>query len=355
MKQLRFSWVPLLSLTLVLLEYDSRAEQESIAVIDLHVDLSYQFNYKAKDFARGTGQFAAAALLESGVEGVVLPLFVPSSASPAGRTEDEFVRSYERVFSALAAIPPYALPGCAVGRGGSRPVTTWLAFEDSGPVPATRTAIAAWMLRGVRVFGLVHTEENGLATSSGEPPTGRGLSGRGRTFVSLVWELGGIVDISHASDEATDEVLELASSKGGLVIATHSNARALADHPRNLTDEQIRQIGALGGVIGINFHGRFLEPRSGQGSLSQVVLQMKYVAELAGPAAVALGSDFEGGIRPPKELSSVRGFSRLAAALRAQGLLDQEIRGFFSDNARRVLCMPRGRESKSAVGRGARE
>jgi membrane dipeptidase len=217
-------------------------------------------------------------------------------------------------------------------------VQTWLSFEDSGPVEASSEAILSWILRGVRVFGIVHTEPNSLATSSGAPSLGKGLSARGARFVELVWKHGGIVDVSHASDEATDDMIALARQLRGPIMATHSNARALAQHPRNLTDAQIRAIGGLGGVIGVNFHGRFLEPKTGQANLTHVVDQFLYLRRIAGIGAVAVGSDFEGGIRPPRELGHELGFVELGRALGKAGFSSSDLKRAFGENALRVLC-----------------
>jgi len=322
-------------------------------VVDLHVDLPYRSFYKDAPFRDGSGQYRSEHLLEAGVSGVVLPLFVPKDAKPNGRTLAEFERSYEQLFSALLRTRPFSLPGCGVRKadGESRQLATWLSFEDSGPVEPSDAAILGWILRGVRVFGLVHTEANVLATSSGEPSHGQGLSERGVRFAELVWKYGGIVDVSHASDEATSDMLALARRNHGRIMATHSNARSLAAHPRNLTDAHIRAIGELGGVIGVNFHGRFLEPKSGQGTLSHVVEQIRYMAKTAGVQSIAIGSDFEGGISPPPELKSELGFPRLARALTRAGFADAEVRAIFSENALRVLCAsdPRATVSLSRV------
>lgn len=317
-----------------------REPERTVAVIDLHVDLPYQVGYKGRTFATGSGEFRAADLLPAGLAGVVLPLFVPRQALPSGRTAGEFEASYARVFSGILATRPYALPGCGVQRAGgeARAVETWLAFEGSEPLAAEEHALRSWAVRGVRIFGLVHAQHNDLAESSGEASTGRGLSGRGERFVHAVYAVGGLVDVSHASDEATSEVLDIARKLGRPVVATHSNARALAAHPRNLTDEHIRAIGASGGVVGVNFHQRFLDPGSGRATLREVVAMVAYLARLGGDGVVAIGSDFEGGIRPVDELTGAGRYQVLARALIQAGFSEAQVAGFLAKNARRLLC-----------------
>jgi membrane dipeptidase len=157
--------------------------------------------------------------------------------------------------------------------------------------------------------------------------------------VEIVYRLSGVVDVSHASDQATDDALIIARSMGRPLVATHSNARALAPHPRNLTDAQIRGIAASGGVVGINFHQPFLAEAPGKGAnLSDVVRQVKHIRQVGGIDVVAIGSDFEGGISPVPELSDASRFPVLHRALRAAGFSAQEVRKVFSQNALRVLC-----------------
>jgi membrane dipeptidase len=306
-------------------------------VVDLHVDLSYQYNFKNKDFASSAGQFSTRAMQRGGVAGVVLPLFVPRDASPDGPRIADLERSYARVSQALLHTPPFAPAGCSVKAGSVR---TFFAFEGSGPLASDPDSLVTWSARGLRIVGLVHTYANELASSSGDlEPKAFGLTERGRAFVRRAFALGLLVDVSHASDRAVADVLALAKEAHGVVVATHSNARALADHPRNLTDDQLRGIAETGGVIGVNFHGPCLA-RGRRATLSDVVAQVQHLAQVAGLDHVAIGSDFEGDIHPPAELADASRFPRLSAALAKAGFDEPSVRKIFADNALRVLCPP---------------
>jgi membrane dipeptidase len=305
------------------------------AVVDLHVDLSYQHSFEGRSFADGTGQFRAADLARAGVVGAVLPLFVPRDASPSGPRPADLERSYARVFTALATTDPYRLPGCLPRSGGVR---TWLAFEGAGQLAGDPGVLTSWAARGVRVVGPVHTESNALASSSrGEEGTRFGLTPAGRDFVRAAHRLGMVVDVSHASDRATREILALAREDGAPVVATHSNARALAHHPRNLRDPELAAIARSGGVVGVNFHAPFLA-RGKAASLGDAVQQVRYLVRLIGAEHVAIGADFEGDTRPPAELSDVYGYQRLARALLDSGLAASDVEKVMSRNALRVLC-----------------
>lgn len=309
--------------------------ERPFGVVDLHVDLSYQTNFRGGVFAEGTGQFRAAELARAGVVGVVLPLFVPREVSATGPRASDYESSYARVYGELARTPPFRLPGCVPRDGGVR---TWFAFEGIGALAETPDALTAWAARGVRVIGPVHTRANALASSSGDAtPAAFGLTPRGEGFLRRAMALGMLLDVSHASELATRDMLALGAAEHVPVIATHSNARALADHARNLKDTELAAVARSGGVVGVNFHARFVNGRA-TASLADVVRQVRYLVRSMGAEHVAVGSDFEGDIRPPAELASVLGYQRLAQALLAAGLARREVAGIMGENALRVLC-----------------
>jgi membrane dipeptidase len=314
-------------------------------VVDLHVDLSYRVGYGGGTLGGGSGQYVASRLRAGNVVGVVLPLFVPKRVAPEGPRASDFDASFERLISLIPRTPPYALPGCNAqdsARPGvrDRAVRTWLSFEGAGPLAEDKDSVSRWTARGARIFGLVHTWDNALATSSGNAtPSTTGLTDAGREFVARVFAAGGLVDVSHASDASTDEVLGLAASARKPVIATHSNARAVTSHPRNLTDDQIRAIAATGGIVGVNFHSRFLVSE-GRAHIADVVRHVLHLVQVAGITHVGIGSDFEGDIIPPVELTSAGSFPRLAEALTAAGMPAEDVAKVFGANALRLLCPP---------------
>jgi len=317
---------------------EAAADEPPPAVVDLHVDLSYQLNYKDRTIAQASGNLLADELVGAGYAGLVLPLYVPHDVSDSGPRLEDLERSYRRLTQELSRRAPFALPGT---QPDSRPVRTWLAFEGAAPLAGARAArIDVWMSRGVRLFGLVHVHDNSLATSSGATAAFRnvrsGLSETGRAFVEQVHAAGGIVDVSHASDATVKDVVAIARSAGVPVVATHSNARALARHSRNLSDEQLRAIADLGGVVGVNFHGPYLCVGRAP-TIQDVVRHVQHMVRVTGIEHVAIGSDFEGGIQEPPGLGDVRGLPLLASRLRSAGLTGREVESIFSANALRVL------------------
>lgn len=306
-------------------------------MVDLHVDLSFQVNYKHQAPATASGQLVASRLLEAGVVGLVLPLYIPHEVSPSGPRMADLESSYASMLQVLTGTPPYTAPGQPNETGR---VETWFSFEGAAPFSDRLQDVTTWVHRGVKIWGLVHVHDNALATSAGAGPHRiahkTGLTAAGHSLVQAVHAAGGVIDVSHASDSAVLDVIEHAQQDRVPVVATHSNANRLAPHARNLTDEQLRAIASTGGVIGVNFHGKFLA-RGRRATVTDVVQHIRYIADLVGIEHVALGSDYEGGIAPPKGLEDARGYQALARALLASGLSREDIRRVFAGNALSLL------------------
>ncbi len=326
------------ALTLALPVGGSVSLTERFGVIDLHVDLPYQVGYKQRTLNRGQGQYVAGWLENAGVEGVVLPLYVPHEVSPRGPRLRDLEASYQRMLALVPETPPYRLEPCRQASG----VGVFWAFEGAAPLGDELESVWRWGRRGLRTAGLVHAHDNILASSAGygfqARRTQAGLSELGREVVRRLHATGAIIDVSHASDRAFDDILIEARFEGRPVVATHSNSRAMAPHTRNLSDQQLRAIGASGGVVGVNFHAPFLIGSAGSARLEDVVRHIRHIARVAGIDHVGIGSDFEGGIRPPAGLEDVRAFPRLARALRADGFSSSAVQRILAGNARRLLC-----------------
>lgn len=146
--------------------------------------------------------------------------------------------------------------------------------------------LPAFAQLGVTLFSLTHNRRTLIADGCGER-TGSGLTYLGIEVIQQLGKLGIIADISHISERGFWDVMEYAT---GPVIATHSNAHTLADHPRNLTDSQIRALAHAGGMMGINFYPDLLGTPSP--TLEDVIRQIDYVCTLVGVEYVGLGPDY---------------------------------------------------------------
>ncbi|HVF87067.1 MAG TPA: dipeptidase [Pyrinomonadaceae bacterium] len=234
---------------------------------------------------------------------------------------------------------------------------------------------------GVRYMSPAWSVSTSWAGSSGDAEgQTRGLNDFGRAVVREMNRLGMIIDVSHVSDKTFWDIIE-ASTKP--VIATHSNARALTNVPRNLTDEQIRALAAKGGVVCVVFYPAFVEAgwdeqkrrvdaeiaplveaasrgvTSGPGSLeriardrvrereylsrmplvsiARVVDHIDYIVSLVGVDHVGLGSDFDGIQAVPRDLASVADFPNLTTELTRRGYTESGIEKILGGNVLRVM------------------
>lgn len=197
---------------------------------------------------------------------------------------------------------------------------------------------------GLRVFGFTWNQRNLLAEGVGEARSGGGLTELGRRMAKEAGRLGVVLDVSHLSDRSFWDLLEAAD---GPVIASHSNARTLCGHPRNLTDDQLRALAERGGIIGINFVADFITDEAKDANLERVLDHVDYIANLIGVEHVALGPDYvdylagSGSLRPtityPSGLETIARLPRLTPGLLARGYDEAAIRGILGENMLRVL------------------
>jgi membrane dipeptidase len=218
-----------------------------------------------------------------------------------------------------------------------------LHMEGAEPIGPGLDELEVLYAAGLRSLGLVWSRPNAFATGvpfgfPGSPDQGPGLTDRGRALVRACCELGILVDVSHLNERGFWDV---AGMLDGPLVASHSAAHALCPSPRNLTDEQLRAVGASGGIVGINFHVGFLRADGEEDAdtpLERIAEHAAYVAGIAGPEAVALGSDFDGATMPAP-LGDVTGLPALLDALRTVGGFgEEELAGVAHGNWHRVLA-----------------
>lgn len=192
---------------------------------------------------------------------------------------------------------------------------------------------------GARMMTFTWNYENSLAwpgREGGLPETEKGLKEKGFEILEEMEALGMIVDVAHLSDAGIWDVLRTAKKP---FVASHSNARSLASHARNLTDEMIRAIAEKGGVIGINYYCNFLEdiPEGGRqiSRISRMVEHMKHIRQVGGAGCIGLGSDFDG-IYGEVEIGNSAGLPRLAEAMESAGFTAGEVEAVFHGNVLRL-------------------
>jgi membrane dipeptidase len=174
---------------------------------------------------------------------------------------------------------------------------------------------------GFRMMGLAHFFDNEVSGSA------HGLSPFGREVVARMEALGIALDVAHAAPAAVDDALALAKKP---IVVSHTGVAATCPGPRNLSDEKLRAIAAQGGVVGIGFF-----PGAVCGSdVAAIVRAVQHALAVAGPGAVAFGSDWDGATSTPFDAA---GLPSLTAALLAAGVGPDALRSVAGENALRVL------------------
>lgn len=186
---------------------------------------------------------------------------------------------------------------------------------------------------GVRALGLTWNQRNALADGVGENNTQSRLTNLGQEVVLQMNKLGMLIDVSHLNHSGFWHVLELSKDP---IAATHSCAKALCSHPRNLTDQQLRALAEHKGVVGVNFYPHFLRD-TGPTMRADVVRHICHIAEVAGVETVGLGSDFDGISEVSEGLEHVGNYSELLDDLIKVGFSTQEIEQISSQNFMRLL------------------
>jgi membrane dipeptidase len=161
-----------------------------------------------------------------------------------------------------------------------------------------------------------------------------GLSDFGKTVIRTMDSLGVIIDVSHTGIKTIEDILATTQHP---IVATHSGARALHNHYRNLRDDQIIAIANTGGVIGVVFYPPFLTKSYQNAGIREVIDHIQYIVDLVGIDHVALGSDFDGISRVPIGLEDVSDFPDLTWALLKEGYSQQEVEKILGGNFMRVF------------------
>ena len=214
-----------------------------------------------------------------------------------------------------------------------------LTIEEGEVIEGSLEKLEHFYQRGARMMTLTWNFDNQLAHPNylyEDPPRAdseRGLTPLGFEVINRMWELGMIVDISHLNDAGIYDILNCARKP---IVASHSNARAVCDFPRNLTDDMIRRLKDNHGIMGINYCPDFISKNPEGDQIADIVKHIKHIVSVADVNTVALGSDFDG-IPTPVGMSDCTKTRVLYQALKQEGFTEEDIDKIFYKNFLRVL------------------
>ena len=217
-------------------------------------------------------------------------------------------------------------------------ISAVLTVEEGGVLNGKQERIRTLYEKGIRLITLTWNYENclGAPNSRDASVMEKGLTEFGIRTVGEMNRLGMLIDVSHLSDGGFWDCIRHSDKP---VIASHSNARALCAHPRNLSDAMLRALAEKGGVAGLNFYPVFLKEQADQVSLQDLARHAKYMIETAGEELPALGSDFDGFTGPELTdyLTDISQMERLWNAMKKAGITERQLDKIWQGNAMRVI------------------
>lgn len=206
-----------------------------------------------------------------------------------------------------------------------------LGIENGYAIAKDISNIAKYRDKGVAYMTLCHNGDNDICDSARGNIEHNGLSSFGREVVAEMNRVGMMIDLSHASEKTFYDVLECSNVP---VICSHSSSRLLCDHPRNLTDNQMRALAAKGGVAQVCLYSGFLK-KGGGATVDDAVKHIVHMVDVMGIDSVGIGSDFDGGGGLPG-LEDASRFNSLTRRLMREGFSDDDLSKIWGRNFIRV-------------------
>lgn len=329
-----------------------------IGIVDTHNDfaigiLKERFNGNHDSL----GEYWIPRFRAGGISLITCPIFIPDAYLPDGALrfniqvidalyqeieensdEIELARSYDDIMR--------------ITRAGK--IAALLSFEGAEALGQDLSTLRLFYQVGLRMLSFTWMRRTLFGDGTWENDTRGGLTRLGRAAVKEMNRLGIIVDVSHASDQTTWDILDASSAP---VIASHSNARALHNHPRNVTDDMIRAIAKSGGVVGAVAVSRFIT--DDEPTIARWVDHIEHIVNLVGIDYVGIGADFYehlakinaaqmiadwsvepvgGEAKPFTTMLGPEDLPGLTAELLRRGFSEADLRKIYHENYYRVMA-----------------
>ena len=212
-----------------------------------------------------------------------------------------------------------------------------LGIENGLAIDGQLDRLQHFAQRGIVYMTLCHNGDNDICDSARGNSTHQGVSAFGRQVIAEMNRLGIMVDLSHASEKSLYDALELSELP---IVCSHSSCRALCDHPRNLTDDQMRALAAKGGVMQVTMYNGFLV-KDGEATVQDALRHLEHAIEVMGIDHVGIGTDFDGdgGVRGMANAAELINFTRL---LLSRQCSEQDIEKIWGGNFLRVMSQVQG-------------
>ena len=314
--------------------YDAVVVDGHVDTPTLMLDEGYAFGERHAPES-GRAHVDLPRMAEGGLDAAFFSLFVSQHYGEGARATARATAMLDEVERQLAS-----LDGAEIARtaadvrriAGEGRAAVLLGLEGGHALQADTAVLRDLARRGVRYVTLTHTNTNAWADASTDVARWGGLNETGRQLVREMNRLGVLVDLSHVSDAAFADALAVTSVP---VVLSHSSARSLHEHARNVTDDMLRALAENGGVVMVNFFPDYVT--GGAATLDDVLDHVEHVARVAGADHVGLGSDFDGVPVLPDGLEDVTRLPWLTYGLLERGVSEADVRKILGGNVLRVL------------------
>jgi membrane dipeptidase len=355
-------------------------------LIDGHNDIAEQlrenYNLKVEGLASGTDQWKPKPLMtdmarlhEGRLGAQFWSVYIPSEVTGDAAIR-ETIEQIDVVKRMVKAYPnDLALAGSAddvvrIHKTGR--VASLIGIEGGHQIGGNLAALRQFYDLGARYMTLTHFKNNEFADSATDDPKYHGINDFGRTVIHEMNRIGMLVDLSHVSDDTMRAALKVTKAP---VIFSHSSARALDDHPRNVPDDILKLTAANGGVVMVNFYSAYVSEdlrkwnaehsaedarlkslfvgqpekrdaamkeweqahQAPAATIAEVADHVEHVARIAGYDHVGIGGDLDGIDAAPAGLGTVSGYPLLFAELIRRGWSDSNLAKLAGGNVLRVM------------------
>lgn len=213
-------------------------------------------------------------------------------------------------------------------------IAAFLSIEEGDAIDGSLDKLRFFKEQGISAITLTWNYENALGYPNFQwEHQYKGLKAKGLEAVEEMNHLKMIIDVSHLSDGGFEDVLKHSKQP---FIATHSNARSITNHPRNLSDVMLKKMANVGGLTGINFYNNFLNPKLEEAYIEDMVKHIQHIKKVAGVEVIGLGSDFDG-IPNEVEIENASQMSKLADELLKNDFSYDEVEKIFFKNGLRII------------------
>ncbi len=281
--------------------------------------------------------FSATLQQSSSFEGVRDKAFATTPYSYANGIFDqiEAIVSQNSRYLSLARTPADLYADKQQGRK-----SIMFAIENGLALEHDLSNVKRFAQRGVVYITLCHNGDNDICDSARGCNTHDGVSQFGEQVIRQMNACGIMVDLSHAGEKSFYDALQISETP---IVCSHSNCRALCDHPRNLTDDQLRALAARGGVAHTTLYGGFLR-KQGEASILDAISHLEHAIEVMGIDHVGLGTDFDGdgGVRGIADSSELINFT---LHLLRRKYSERDIRKIWGGNWLRVMTEVQGKKA----------